>query len=221
MGQLHQHNISYLLSPHFYLNLKRGDIMNHILPRLILYSDLGRGSILCQLADLFRDWERQRSQERGWSIDRDTLIRGIHRQVKRLLDLATDCGFDENLWQCYLTWVLMTNENSFTRTCERTGAAEGSVNHFAIQDFDMFRRLFHYDFSAIEQDLGIDCFSTLCHYQAIPKRERTYNRDVSAQVRALRRQLDRAGDGREMFTVMTDYYRRDGYWNGAVWLPYQ
>ena len=185
--------------------------MNHILSRLILYSDLGHDSILRRLADLFRDWERQRSQERGWTIDKDVLVQKIHQQVKRLLDLATDCGFDENLWQCYLTWVLMTNENSFTRTCERTGAGDGSVNHFAEQDFALFRRLFHYDFSAIEADLDIDCFSTLCCYQAIPKRERTYNRDVSAQVRALRKQLDRARDGREIFTIMTDYYRQYGY----------
>lgn len=185
--------------------------MNHILSRLILYSDLGHDSILRRLADLFRDWERQRSQERGWTIDKDVLVQKIHQQVKRLLDLATDCGFDENLWQCYLTWVLMTNENSFTRTCERTGAGDGSVNHFAEQDFALFRRLFHYDFSAIEADLDIDCFSTLCCYQAIPKRERTYNRDVSAQVRALRASLAEARDGHEMFLLTTDYYKRYGY----------
>ena len=41
--------------------------MNHILSRLILYSDLGHDSILRRLADLFRDWERQRSQERGFT----------------------------------------------------------------------------------------------------------------------------------------------------------
>ena len=61
--------------------------------------------------------------------------RRIYAQIKRLLDLSTDCGFDENLWQCYLTWLLMTNENSFTRTCERAGRQEGSVNHFAKGDF--------------------------------------------------------------------------------------
>ena len=91
------------------------------------------------------------------------------------------------------------------------GASEGSVNHFAKGDFAVFRRLFHYDFSPIEQDLGIDCFTTIRHYRAIPKRERTYNRDISRQVLSLRRSLAAAADGEEMFRLVTDYYRQYGY----------
>ena len=114
------------------------------------------------LADAMR-----RELDRG-GYDRDRLVGRIHAQVKRLLDLGTDCGFDCDLWQCYLTWLLMTNENSFTRTCERTGVQEGSVNHFARGDFAVFHRLFHYDFGPVEQALGIDCFCSFCCYRAIP-----------------------------------------------------
>lgn len=171
---------------------------------LLLYGDLGKDSILVRLADILRDWEQG-------SPDRDDLVRRIYAEIKRILDLSTACGFDENLWQCYLTWVLMTNQNSFTLTCERVGAVEGSVNHFAKSDFEVFRRLFHYDFSKIEQDLGIDCFTTICDYRAIPKRERTYNHDVSRQVRTLRKSLAAAADGEEMFRLVTDYYRRYGF----------
>lgn len=171
---------------------------------LLLYSDLGEDSILVRLADILRDWERG-------GCDRDALVRRIYAEIKRILDLSTVCGFDENLWQCYLTWVLMTNRNSFTVTCERVGASEGSVNSFAKNDFAVFRRLFHYDFSGIEQDLGIDCFTTICNYRAIPKRERTYNHDVSRQVRELRGALAAAPDGEEMFRLLTDYYRRYGF----------
>lgn len=171
---------------------------------LLLYSDLGEDSILVRLADILRDWE-------GGGCDRDELVRRIYAEIKRILDLSTVCGFDENLWQCYLTWVLMTNRNSFTMTCERVGASEGSVNTFAKSDFAVFRRLFHYDFSKIEQDLGVDCFTTICNYRAIPKRERTYNHDVSRQVRALRGALAAAADGEEMFRLLTDYYRQYGF----------
>nr|WP_326186432.1 ATP-binding protein [uncultured Oscillibacter sp.] len=171
---------------------------------LLLYSDLGEDSILVRLADILRDWEQG-------SWDKDALVRRVYAEIKRILDLSTACGFDENLWQCYLTWVLMTNRNSFTLTCERVGASEGSVNTFAKSDFEVFRRLFHYDFSRLEQDLGIDCFTTICHYRAIPKRERTYNHDVSRQVRGLRRDLAAAADGEEMFRLLTDYYRQYGF----------
>lgn len=171
---------------------------------LLLYSDLGEDEILVRMAEILRDWERGES-------DRDTLVGRIYAQIKRLLDLSTACGFDQNLWHCYLTWLLMTNENSFTRTCERVGSKDGSVNHFAKNDFAVFQRLFCYDFGPVEQDLGIDCFTTISHYRAIPKRERMYNRDISQQVQTLCRALETAADEEEMFRLLTGYYRQYGY----------
>ena len=170
---------------------------------LLLYGELKEDEILVRLGNIVRDWES--------GADRNELVRRCYREVKHLLDLATACGFDGNLWHCYLTWLLMTNENSFTRTCERVGPKEGSVNHFAKADLGVFRRLFDYSFDALEADLGIDCFSTLCHYQAIPKRERMYNRDISLQVQALCHALEGARDEEEMFRLATDYYRQYGY----------
>ena len=171
---------------------------------LLLYSDLGEDSILLSLADIVRDWDEE-------NCGKDVLIRRTYAQIKRILDLSTVCGFDGNLWHCYLTWVLMTNQNSFTLTCERVGASEGSVNHFAKNDFAVFRRLFNYDFAPMERDLGIDCFTTICHYHAIPKRERTYNHDISRQVRTLCQALEGAADEEEMFRLITDYYRQYGF----------
>lgn len=171
---------------------------------LLLYSDLGEDSILLSLADIVRDWDEE-------NCGKDVLIRRTYAQIKRILDLSTVCGFDGNLWHCYLTWVLMTNQNSFTLTCERVGASEGSVNHFAKNDFAVFRRLFNYDFSPMERDLGIDCFTTICNYRAIPKRERTYNHDISRQVRTLCQALEGATDEEAMFRLITDYYRQYGF----------
>ena len=178
--------------------------MHRELDHLLLFSDLGEDEILVRLAEIFRDWEKG-----GW--DRDELTGRIYRQIKRLLDLSTVCGFDRNLWHCYLTWLLVTNRNSFTQTCERMGAGDGSVNLFAKSDFAVFRRLFHFDFGPIERDLGIDCFSVICDYRAIPKRERTYNRDVSRQVQTLCQALESAKDEEDMFRLLTDYYRQYGY----------
>ena len=178
--------------------------MHRELDHLLLFSDLGEDEILVRLAEIFRDWEKG-----GW--DRDELTGRIYRQIKRLLDLSTVCGFDRNLWHCYLTWLLVTNRNSFTQTCERMGAGDGSVNLFAKSDFAVFRRLFGFDFGPIERDLGIDCFSTICNYRAIPKRERTYNRDVSRQVQTLCQALESAKDEEDMFRLLTDYYRQYGY----------
>ena len=166
---------------------------------LLLYSNLGQDSILLQLADIFRDWE-------GKACDKSSLVHRIYVQVKALLDISTRYGFDENLWQNYLTFVLLTNENSFSLTAERVGAGDGSVNHFARADFRIFYRLFHFDFGPIEADLGIDCFTTLTHYRALGKQEKHYYRAVSDKVRALSRQLAAARDEDEIFDLVTGFY---------------
>ena len=174
------------------------------LAQLLLFSEMEEDEILRNIGQIYYDWEHQTCEK--WN-----LIARINHTAKRILDLSTDCGFQENLWQCYLTYFLVTNQNSFTRTCERVGSRDGSVNHFAKNDFSVFLRLFHYDFVPLEQDLGIDCFSTLCHYTAIPKRDRLYNHDVSTQICALRKALAAAGSADEMFDLITGYYRQYGY----------
>ena len=177
--------------------------MDQLTSRLLLYGDLGGNSILEELGRVFFDWK-----EGG--CPQPVLVRRIYDQVKRLLDLATDYGFDENLWQNYLTFLLMTNENSFSLITERVGALDGSVNHFAKGDFQVFRALFHFDFTPIERDLQIDCFSTLCRYEAIAKHERRYNRAVSEKVRDLSRRLAAAEDAEAFFRLVTDHYRKYG-----------
>ena len=123
---------------------------------------------------------------------------------------ATVYGFDKNLWHNYLTFILLTNENSFSITCEKVGANEGTVNHFAKADFKVFKNLFDYDFSKIEEELGIDCFSTICSYQAIGKKERMYNKNVSERVQDVSDRIAKAKDENEIFEIVTDFYKAYG-----------
>ena len=171
--------------------------------KLLLYSNLGSDSILLRLSDIFSDWDHHR-------CEKPELIRRIYVEIKRLLDLATLYGFDTNLWHNYLTFVLISNENSFSLTCERTGASDGSVNHFAKADFRIFKNLFDFDFGPIEADLGIDCFSVLSDYRAIPKKAQMYYRNVSEKVRALSAAIESAKDEDEIFDLVTAHYRDHG-----------
>ncbi len=171
--------------------------------KLILYRNLGEDSILARLSDIFRQFD-------SCHYRREELITDIYGEVKRLLDLATTYGFDENLWHNYLTFVLITNENPFTLTCEKTGGHEGTVNHFAKNDFQAFMNLFHYNFTPIEEALGIDCFSTLLSYQAIVKQERMYNKNVSEKVRTLSRRLSSAETVDDFYETVVGFYKDYG-----------
>lgn len=171
--------------------------------KLILYRNLGEDSILRRLSEIFKRFDscHYRSEE---------LITDIYREIKKLLDLATTYGFDKNLWHNYLTFVLITNENSFSLTSEKVGANDGTVNHFAKNDFQAFMNLFHYDFRPIEETLAIDCFSTLLHYKAVVKQERMYNKNVSEKVRALSDVLAAAEDVDQFFDAVTGFYKEYG-----------
>lgn len=168
-----------------------------------MYGDMDEECILYQIGEIFRRYEEQTSSK-------PALIKDIYTQLKRLLIVATDYGFNYNLWHNYLTFFLVTNENPFSITCEKVGANDGSVNHFAKNDFKVFRNLFHFDFSQIEQELGIDCFSHLSHYKAIGKPELMYNKNVSEKIIALSAELEMAADEDEFFDSVTAFYKDYG-----------
>ncbi len=171
--------------------------------KLIMYGDMDEDCILYRLADIFRRFENHETEPAQ-------LTREIYTQVKRLLVLATDYGFDKNLWHNYLTFLLITNENPFSITCEKVGANDGSCNIFAKNDFKAFHALFHFDFSPIEKALGTNVFSVLNDYKAIVKKDLMYNKNVSEKVRNLSEKLESAKDENEFFDFVTQFYNDFG-----------
>ena len=171
--------------------------------KFISYGNIPEDSILYKLGDIFRQFD-------DGDVSNAVLTREIYEQVHRLLALATDYGFDGNLWQNYLTFLLITDENPFSITCEKVGANDGSVNEFAKNDFRAAMNLFHFDFSAIEKALGINVFTVLTHYKAVVKKDLMYNHAVSEKVRSLSEKLANAGDENRFFDIMTDFYKAYG-----------
>lgn len=172
--------------------------------KLILYSNLPEDSILMRLSGIFSDWEHN-------TAEKPELIHRIYVEIKRLLDLSTTYGFDNNLWQNYLTFLMISHENSFSLTSELTGAQEGgSINRIAKADFAVFRKLFAFDFAPIEKALDVDVFSLITNYTAIPKKAQMYNRTVSERVRKLSAQIAAAENADQVFELVTGYYRRHG-----------
>ena len=171
--------------------------------KLIMYGDIDEDCILYQMGEIFREFEEGTQSN-------EVLIRKVYTQIKRLLTVATDFGFDKNLWHNYLAYFLITNENPFSITCEKIGANDGSVNHFARNDFSAIKNLFEYDFSEIEKSLGIDCFTQISNYHAIEKKELMYNKNVSEKVQALSSRMEQARDVEGFFTAVTEFYRDYG-----------
>lgn len=171
--------------------------------KLVLYRDFRQDSILTQFSSICRDYDTK-------SASRPELIERIYIQIKALLDLSTQYGFDINLWHNYLTFLILMNENSFTLVSEKSDVQQGSINLFAKHDFKIFKILFDYDFHPLEEALDIDCFHIISNYHAIEKKERMYNKNVSTMVQDISAQIEKAIDENEIFTIITTFYKQYG-----------
>ena len=181
--------------------------------KLVMFRNFGEGSILNNVCEIVREAEALQNTSGSYKGTKlDGLVLRAYGEVRRLLDLGTDYGFDKNLWRDYLTFLLLTNENPFTLTCEKVGASDGSVNGFAKSDFGIFLKLMHYDFGPLEEYLEIDCFSVITNYHSIPKKKQMYNLNVSEKVRDISDRLASLDieDKDGAFDILTGFYKQYG-----------
>ena len=205
--------------------------MYRLTSRLVVYRNIERDSILQQIAAICREAEPlfpgaevPVSGRTTATPDREALAARALDQVHRLLDVATEYGFNRNLWQDYLAFLLATTETPFTLVAEKKGAVDGSVNTFVKNDLLIFRQLFDYDFTQLEEALGVNVFGTITDYHSVGKTDRFYNRSVSEKVRLLSdriaavelpREEDSGEDAVEsvkdiLYRIVTDFYRDYG-----------
>ena len=177
--------------------------MYNIVSKLLVYGNMPKDSIIMELSDIFKKMDEN-------SQTKDELVTRVFTQIKRLLQVSTDYGFDKNLWHNYLTFLLITDENPFTITSEKVGANNGTVNCFAKNDFKAFKKLFDFDFTGIEKTLDINCFTIISNYTAVNKKELMYNKNVSEKVKTLSAKLEKAKDENEFFDYVTTFYKDYG-----------
>ena len=90
--------------------------MYNIVSKLIIYGDMPKDSILMELSNIIKEY-KQADEQQGLSENKKSeIITHLYKQVKRILEVATDYGFNDNLWHNYLTYLLITDENPFSIT---------------------------------------------------------------------------------------------------------
>lgn len=177
--------------------------MHKLVSKLIVYRNLPADNILMPLAEVC-------AQVEGGSYNKEEVIGKVYDQIHKLLDIATVYGFNKNLWHNYLTYLLVSVETPFAITCEKEGACEGSVNALAMNDFAIFKALFDYDFTALEKELGINCFDIITNYKAVAKKETRFNKNISEKVQGLSEKLEQAATAEAFYELVTAFYKAYG-----------
>ena len=127
-----------------------------------------------------------------------------------LIEMAGNFGFAGNLWHNYLTYLLVNNENVFSTSCEIVGRIEGTINELVRHDFEIFRELFSYDFTELEQTLKAGFFEEILNYQSAGAGSKVFNKRIRNRICELSDQLGNAKDLEEFTQNMIHFYREFG-----------
>ncbi len=164
---------------------------------LILYRGLEQESVLRDAARLMEAGRKGQLREKEADKARIRLYRIMHG----LVELAEESGFYGSLWHCYL---------SYSRSREIRGAVSSSINVAALHDFEIFRRLFDYDFRPLALRLGVREFDSVLSFAAGSEKSRIYNRRIRDRICALAEQLAGTSTAEEMMDAVTRFYGEYG-----------
>ena len=115
---------------------------------LILYKDNENAKLLSDMA-----WLMEHHDDDFYNREDKRAL--LYECVYSLIDFAGNHGFYGNLWHCYLTNLLVNNENTYSKGCEIRGEIEGSINLAALHDIGIFKEFYDYDLNILKESLDV------------------------------------------------------------------
>ncbi|MEF9941856.1 MAG: ATP-binding protein [Lachnospiraceae bacterium] len=170
---------------------------------LMLYRYMEHGEVLRNMTFLMEESNaRYGSKEELKSL--------LYDCIKEILELASNYGFEGNLWHNYLTFLLVNDENPYSTACEIVGPVEGSINQIAFHDFAVIKELYDYDMSRLEICLGTDCLALIREYKNIAQQGKVFNQRIRDRICGLSKSLSEAQSTQEFQDIITEFYREFG-----------
>jgi len=144
------------------------------------------------------------------AYSQEDMISTLYKSINLLVELAVSHGFEGNLWHCYLTFLLVDNENAFSTACEINGGVSGSINYLAFNDFKIFIKLYSFNLSLIEEALGVNCFSLITDYTNFNQANSEFDENIVASMRVLNIALCTTTEDQAFYDIITGFYKRFG-----------
>lgn len=170
---------------------------------LIVYKDFEDGSLLQDMAWLMENYESD-------YYNKEDKVSLLYDCMHRLLEMAGHHGFYGNLWHCYLTNLLVNNENSYSMACEIRGEVEGTINQAVLHDIVIFKEFYDYDFTDMMKVLGVDSFSLVLHYDSCKQESKVYNTRICKRICDLAVKFTEDHSPEEMKATLTEFYKEYG-----------
>lgn len=168
----------------------------------ILYRDFEQGELLEKMTMLMED------------ISHPKVLYGKDGEyfacIHQLVEMAGTYGFAGNLWHDYLTYLLVNHENAFSTACEIVGPVEGTINAFAMHDFEIFKQLYDFDLKELEKIYPSVDSSLITDYQNINEGSKVFNKRIRDRICTLAQKLAKAKSTKEFMDDMVQFYKEFG-----------
>ena len=168
----------------------------------ILYRDFEQGELLEKMTMLMED------------ISHPKVLYGKDGEyfacIHQLVEMAGTYGFAGNLWHDYLTYLLVNHENAFSTACEIVGPVEGTINAFAMHDFEIFKQLYDFDLKELEKIYPSVDSSLITDYQNINEGSKVFNKWIRDRICTLAQKLAKAESTEEFMDDMVQFYKEFG-----------
>ena len=168
----------------------------------ILYRDFEQGELLEKMTMLMED------------ISHPKVLYGKDGEyfacIHQLVEMAGTYGFAGNLWHDYLTYLLVNHENAFSTACEIVGPVEGTINAFAMHDFEIFKQLYDFDLKELEKIYPSVDSSLITDYQNINEGSKVFNKRIRDRICTLAQKLAKAESTEEFMDDMVQFYTEFG-----------
>lgn len=133
-----------------------------------------------------------------------------YETLHKLIELAASHGFEGNLWHNYLTFLIVNHENAYSTACEIKGAVEGSINVFAIHDFEIFKELFDFDLSLVAEKLEIPILKEIRDYRRVEGNSKVFNTRIRDRICHLSVCLEQAKTVEAFQQAVAEFYKDFG-----------
>ena len=176
---------------------------------LILYRELSKNPLFERVTRLI--WRYDAGEmELASEEEREQLLDEACEIVRELIELAERCGFDGNLWHCYLADLLVNAENAYSFACELKEEPTGTITEAVAQDFEVLKYYYDWDFGKMAAELSLPQLTLVLSYQRDDRSGRAYNHRISGHICALAREMAKAGSAEEMRKSVAEFYKRFG-----------
>lgn len=171
---------------------------------LIVYKDFSEeeGRLLYDMAWLMAHFKDE-------FYNREDMTGLLYDCIHRLLEMAGNHGFYGNLWHCYLTNLLVNNENSYSLACEIRGEVEGTINQAVLHDIQIFKEFYDYDFEEMIKVLDVDSLSLIMDYEGCSE-SKVYNGRIRERICSLAVKFTKNHTPEEMKATLTEFYKEYG-----------